>query len=200
MRSRNSRTPRIRSGPEISCIPVYSSRKSAPAENPAVSLLQMISACASRAASRDTNSSSSSSMTVPISLAGARCSASSMTPSFSSHDSASPVKVFMCVYDSTPVSRRLLGPIQVLNLVLQSRRNQIPLQLPIRGQQTIFHRERLRVNMEGPHLLVVRFMLVHRVDSGLHTLRLNLTGDDRRKIAATISDQHNLLRAGNALQ
>src|SRR6266498_4403790 len=57
----------------------------------------MISACAdpSRDGKSETNCSSSPRNSVPISLQGSRCSASSMTPFASSHETALPEKLFI---------------------------------------------------------------------------------------------------------
>src|SRR5437868_407490 len=156
----------------------------------------MMSACAwacsfSKAAA---NFSSSPSVSEPISLAGSRCSANSITPLFNSQESASPLNWFIVSYfdgahrTAGSSLRCLPGLIQPFNFVLQLLRDQIPLQLAVGGQETLLHAERLRMNMESAHLLVVGQCRVERVNGGLHGVSADLSRHNRRQITSSIPD------------
>src|SRR3984885_14892610 len=167
-----------------------------------------MSACASSvsSASADANLSNSASDSDPSSLHGARWSASSITPACSCHDSACPLNCFTvntAAFLSGMLNaglsfgyvrlHRLLHPIHVFDLALHSIRDQIALQLPVRGEHSVFNRKWFLPQMKSPHLLVVRQLRVDCVQSGLRLFRMDVAGDDRRKIAPAISKYNALL-------
>src|SRR5262249_9422039 len=167
-------------------------------------------------------SSSSSSVCDPISLAGPRCSASSMTPLLSSQEGQWPA-----IKDSRRDSRprkpalsegseeiewvqasearqkplhRLLHLIHLFDLLSQRSCNRIAFQVAIRGKQSIFDRKRLTPNVKCSYLLVMRHSRIDQIDRTLHLFTSHITSHNCRQIAAPISDQDHLLRTQHVLQ
>src|SRR5215469_3397958 len=168
MRSRKLRTPSSASARSICWERWYNSRRSAPAQKPAGKVLRITRACASSSASRRSlaaKTSSSSSVSDPISLPGSRCKASSTTPSFKLHEMHLPWKSFITALD------RLLHAVHVFNLGLEPLPNPITLELAIRGEQAVVDGKGLGTYLKGPYLLVVRQPGVHRVEGRLHLVR-----------------------------
>src|ERR1700751_388074 len=178
MRFRKSRTPATARAFSISCERWYSSRRSAPAQKSAFTVLWMMSACACRAilSSASANFSSSSRASEPISLQGSRCSASSMTPAEISHESALPRNWSIGI--RLPLHRNLYA-IHFVDLVAQLPRNQVALELSIRRQQPVFNRERLRADVKRAHLLVMWELWIHRIDGSLRFFARDVARDDR---------------------
>src|ERR1700757_1703926 len=115
----------------------------------------MISAWASRASdpSSSVKCSSSASVASPISLHGSRCRATSMAPSFTCHE-------MFCPRNPVMILRAALHgdfhPIHLFDLGRHSPGDQVPLQLPIGGEQAILDCEGLSPHVKRPNLLVVR--------------------------------------------
>src|ERR1035438_10301530 len=128
----------------------------------------MMSACASACmcSKAVANCSSSSSDADPSSLQGARCSASSITPSATLHDRALPpgplassvshflsrTFVSLVVLGTSPLQlHRLLHTVHVLDLILHPRRYHVPFQLSIHRQRPILNGECFRQHTKRPH-------------------------------------------------
>src|SRR6266704_1940972 len=118
------------------------------------------------------NFSNSSRVSEPNSLHGARCSASSMTPSFRSQERESPWKWFINLTDC------LLLAVQLFNLCLQVAGNHITFQLAIRSQHSVLNRERLCMDVKCPNLLVMRHLRVQSIQRRLHLLAGYAAGHD----------------------
>jgi len=94
----------------------------------------------------------------------------------------------------------LFDCIHFFNICLESLRDQITLQLSIRGQQTVFNGKRLRADSEPAHLLIMRQFGVDCIQRGLHLGLTNASGNDSRKITAAVAHEHHLRRSGKTSQ
>src|ERR1700675_2107154 len=112
------------------------------------------------------NCSSSSSEPDPNSLQGARCKASSITPSLRVQDKASaltaqPIDVAFpsCTFVSFVVKRflnRLPHAVHLLDLVLHPRCDDVSLQFSVHRKHSAIDRERFLPHNKCPHLFVMR--------------------------------------------
>ena len=78
---------------------------------------------------------------------------------------------------------------------LHARGNQIALELAVCRQHSILDGERLRAQAKRSHLLIVRKLRIHRIESSLRLFRSDTSRNYRRKISAAVADDNDLLRS-----
>src|ERR1700730_1351307 len=176
----------------------------------------MMSACASLCINcrAVTNFSNSSSDTDPNSLHGARCKASSITPSVTVHDKALSLiahgffdsAIPSCTLVSFVASRISLElnclphPIHLFNLIFHPRRNHVALQLSVHRQHSAFNRERFLAHHEAAHLLIMRELRIHDIQRRLHFFSRHASRHDGRQVSSAVPHNNNLLRLRQTLR
>ena len=96
--------------------------------------------------------------------------------------------------------RRLAYCVHFFDFVLQAGCNQVPLELAVCRQQSVFDRERLGVDVESSYLFVVRQVRIDCVHGCLRLFPGDAPGHDQREISAAVAHQNCLLGAGQILQ